>query len=116
MTETRRKFEGLRDAVDRDLRAQWTAWDNGDEAARHAAQKAMIALLDRRRYLSNLIRDVTGDTPTASVLRASSRNAADATGTFRFVIFSAKRRVSGAQSKDLHLLFEGCDGCPRSRF
>ena len=60
MTETRRKFEGLRDAVDRDLRAQWTAWDNGDEAARHAAQKAMIALLDRRRYLSNLIRDVTG--------------------------------------------------------
>ena len=45
--------------VDDDLRAQWTAWDNGDEPARQAAQKTMVALLDRRRYLSNLVRDVT---------------------------------------------------------
>jgi molecular chaperone HscB len=45
--------------VDRDLRAQWAVWDAGDTAARQPAQQAMMALLDRRRYLSNLVRDVT---------------------------------------------------------
>lgn len=59
LTTAKEKFEGLRNAVDRDLGTQWDAWDNGDEAARHTAQKAMIALLDRRRYLSNLVRDVS---------------------------------------------------------
>lgn len=58
MTAARQKFETLRRAVDRDLETQWNAWDNGDETARQGAQKAMIALLDRRRYLSNLVRDV----------------------------------------------------------
>jgi molecular chaperone HscB len=53
------KFEGLVDAVDRDLRAQWAIWDAGDAAARPPAQCAMVALLDRRRFLSNLVRDVT---------------------------------------------------------
>jgi len=55
----KKKFEGLLAAVDGDLRIQWQAWDAGDEAARPAAQKTMVALLDRRRYLSNLVRDVT---------------------------------------------------------
>ena len=59
LSEAREKFEGMQDAVDRGLRVQWQAWDVGDAAAREAAQKAMVALLDRRRYLSNLIRDVT---------------------------------------------------------
>lgn len=59
MSGARQKFETLRDAVDRDLQAQWNAWDNGGESARQDAQKAMVALLDRRRYLSNLVRDVT---------------------------------------------------------
>jgi molecular chaperone HscB len=59
LTQAKNTFEGLRDAVDRDLRAQWKAWDSGDEAARQAAQATMVALLDRRRYLSNLVRDVT---------------------------------------------------------
>lgn len=59
LSEAKRKFDGLRDAVDAELRAQWTVWDRGDEAARQAAQKAMVALLDRRRYLTNLVRDVT---------------------------------------------------------
>ena len=36
-----------------------TVWDDGDEATRQTAQKTMVALLDRRRYLSNLVRDVT---------------------------------------------------------
>jgi molecular chaperone HscB len=52
------KFEGLLDAVDRDLRMQWQVWDAADPAARQTAQKTMVALLDRRRYLSNLVRDV----------------------------------------------------------
>lgn len=60
LTEAKTKFDGLLDDVDRDLRAQWKAWDDGDEAARNAAQKTMIALLDRRRYLNNLVREVTG--------------------------------------------------------
>jgi molecular chaperone HscB len=59
LIEAKRKFEGLVDAVDRDLRAQWAVWDAGDAAARKPAQHAMVALLDRRRYLSNLVRDVT---------------------------------------------------------
>jgi molecular chaperone HscB len=46
-------------AVDRDLRTEWQLWDAGNESARQAAQKRMVALLDRRRYLSNLVRDVT---------------------------------------------------------
>ena len=58
LAEARKKFEGLLEAVDSELRVQWTAWDNGDEAARQAAQNTMVALLDRRRYLSNLVRDV----------------------------------------------------------
>lgn len=59
LKEAGKRFQDLREAVDRELRVQWNAWDNGDEAARHAAQRAMVALLDRRRYLSNLVRDVT---------------------------------------------------------
>ena len=55
---SKKKFDGLLAAVDNDLRDEWTAWDEGDAAARGAAQKKMSALLDRRRYLSNLVRDV----------------------------------------------------------
>ena len=59
LIEAKRKFEGLAEAVDRELRAQWAVWDAGDAATRQPAQHAMVALLDRRRYLSNLVRDVT---------------------------------------------------------
>ncbi|HVU47142.1 MAG TPA: hypothetical protein VHD85_13510, partial [Terracidiphilus sp.] len=55
----KKKFDGLLEEVDRDLRVQWKAWDEGDSAARGAAQKTMVTLLDRRRYLNNLVRDVT---------------------------------------------------------
>jgi molecular chaperone HscB len=54
----KKKFEGLLGAVDDDLRAQWQTWDAGDATVRQAAQKIMVTLLDRRRYLSNLVRDV----------------------------------------------------------
>ncbi|MDE3201425.1 MAG: Fe-S protein assembly co-chaperone HscB [Acidobacteriota bacterium] len=59
LSEAKAKFEGLLNEVDTDLRTQWTAWDSGEESAQAAAQKSMIALLDRRRYLRNLVRDVT---------------------------------------------------------
>ena len=59
LQEAKKKFDGLLDDVDRTLRAQWKTWDEGDAASREGAQKAMVALLDRRRYLNNLVRDVT---------------------------------------------------------
>jgi molecular chaperone HscB len=59
LQEAKRKFDGLLDAVDSDLRAQWKAWDDGDKTTRETSQKTMVALLDRRRYLNNLVRDVT---------------------------------------------------------
>jgi molecular chaperone HscB len=59
LEQAKRKFDGLEQEVDQDLRKQWQLWDNGDAAARKAAEKTMVALLDRRRYLSNLVRDVT---------------------------------------------------------
>jgi molecular chaperone HscB len=59
LTEAKKKFDGLLNAVNEDLRAQWKVWDEGDATARQAAQSTMVKLLDRRRYLSNLVRDVT---------------------------------------------------------
>ena len=59
LEQAKAKFNGLLDEVDENLRAQWNTWDAGDAGARAAAQKEMVALLDRRRYLNNLVRDVT---------------------------------------------------------
>ncbi len=59
LEQAKRKFDGLLEDVDEDLRHQWQVWDEGDLSARHASQKTMVALLHRRRYLSNLVRDVT---------------------------------------------------------
>jgi molecular chaperone HscB len=59
LTQAKAKFEGLLTTVDEDLRSQWKQWDAGDEAQKEATQKTMVALLDRRRYLRNLVRDVT---------------------------------------------------------
>jgi molecular chaperone HscB len=58
LESAKRKFEGLLGEVDANLHAQWKVWDAGDAATRLVAQKAMVGLLDRRRYLSNLVRDV----------------------------------------------------------
>ena len=59
LEQAKRKCDGLLDDVDRDLRGEWDAWDTGDAGTRAAVQKKMVALLDRRRYISNLVRDVT---------------------------------------------------------
>ena len=59
LKQAEQKFLALEDEVDENLRAEWTKWDDGNAEQREAAQKIMVALLDRRRYLSNLVRDVT---------------------------------------------------------
>jgi len=45
-----------------ELEALWTAWDEGvdagDEAAKTRAKDQMVALLNKRSYLRNLVRDV----------------------------------------------------------
>ena len=59
LSAAKKRFDGLQEDVDKDLRQQWKIWDEGDDAVRKTAEKTMVALLDRRRYLSNLVRDVT---------------------------------------------------------
>jgi molecular chaperone HscB len=59
LEQAKRRYDGLLVDVDQDLRMQWQAWDEGDAAVRASAQRRMVALLDRRRYLNNLVRDVT---------------------------------------------------------
>jgi molecular chaperone HscB len=58
LIQAKAKFDGLLAAVDENLRGEWELWDEGGAAARGASQRKMVALLDRRRYLSNLVRDV----------------------------------------------------------
>jgi molecular chaperone HscB len=56
------QFKGMLASVDQDLRQAWAAWDlalDTNEAAGKTKQKdAMVALLDRRSYLRNLLREV----------------------------------------------------------
>ena len=59
LESAKKKYNDMLDQVDGDLRAQWHVWDNGDEPSRLEAQKKMVSLLDRRRYVNNLVRDVT---------------------------------------------------------
>jgi molecular chaperone HscB len=59
LEQAKKKFVGLQQDVDNEMHQQWTVWDEGDVATRKNAEKTMVALLDRRRYLSNLVRDVT---------------------------------------------------------
>ncbi|HWE51286.1 MAG TPA: Fe-S protein assembly co-chaperone HscB [Bryobacteraceae bacterium] len=48
----RSKFEAMRDALDRDLQAKFKAWDNAHE---RGALTEIRALLNRRKYITNLI-------------------------------------------------------------
>ena len=59
LEQAKKKFDGLLDEVDSNLRAQWQVWDNSDGAIRKESEKKMVSLLDRRRYINNLVRDVT---------------------------------------------------------
>lgn len=67
--ELRRELLTAKDAFDEkmlqtqlDLDTLWSQWDaaidSGDEPAKLAARDAMVALLNKRSYLRNLVRDV----------------------------------------------------------
>lgn len=55
-------FDGKLSATDADLQALWSKWDAAvdanDAAGKTAARNGMVALLNRRSYLRNLVRDV----------------------------------------------------------
>jgi molecular chaperone HscB len=62
LEKARANFESQLADLDRNLREQWTQWDAGLDTT-EAAEKTkikdeMVALLDRRRYIRNLVRDV----------------------------------------------------------
>jgi molecular chaperone HscB len=56
------QFKAMLAAVDEDLRRAWAAWDTAldanDASAKNKQKDAMVALLDRRSYLRNLLREV----------------------------------------------------------
>jgi molecular chaperone HscB len=58
----RDKFTAMLDESQTQLETLWTAWDTAvdanDSAAKSAAVAAMVALLNRRSYIRNLVRDV----------------------------------------------------------
>ncbi len=59
----RTRYTTALDELQQQLEALWTCWDiaedAGDSPGRAAVRDAMIALLNRRSYMRNLVRDVT---------------------------------------------------------
>ncbi len=71
------QFKGMLAAVDDDLHQAWAAWDialdTNDVVARDKQKDAMVALLDRRSYLRNLLQEVEGVlTPQAGFAKANN--------------------------------------------
>src|ERR1700688_1497112 len=58
LAAARDRFEAMLAEGDRDLAGKGAEWDSGDAATREKAAAVMAAMLDRRRYLRNLVRDV----------------------------------------------------------
>ena len=58
----RTHFTAMLNDAQQQLEALWSQWDAAedadDPAAREAAKQAMVALLNRRSYIRNLVRDV----------------------------------------------------------
>jgi molecular chaperone HscB len=56
------QFAAQLSSLDEEVRSRWSAWDeaweHNEEAKKTAAKEAMTALLQRRSYLQNLVRDV----------------------------------------------------------
>lgn len=59
---TRTKFTAMLSETQQTLESLWTQWDAAvdanSEAAKESAKLAMVALLNRRSYIRNLVRDV----------------------------------------------------------
>lgn len=59
MESAKKKFEQKVDDSNFELRKYWDAWDSAkDSAAQKRAMDQMVALLNRRSYIRNLVRDV----------------------------------------------------------
>ena len=71
LEKAKTQFEAQLQAVDQDLQALWAEWDaaldekvstavtnTATDADTNSVKEKMVALLDRRRYLRNLVRDV----------------------------------------------------------
>ncbi|MGB0124387.1 MAG: Fe-S protein assembly co-chaperone HscB [Silvibacterium sp.] len=62
LEKARVEFESQLAASDSNLQEQWTKWDTAleasDPAEKTKIKDEMVALLDRRRYVRNLVRDV----------------------------------------------------------
>ena len=62
LTAAQTRFTAMLDDLQRQLEALWTRWDAAldanDAAQKAAAKDAMVALLNRRSYVRNLVRDV----------------------------------------------------------
>jgi len=62
LTAAKAGFDEKLATTDADLRQLWAKWDvavdAGDVVAKNATRDAMVALLNRRSYLRNLVRDV----------------------------------------------------------
>lgn len=62
LERAKKQFEDLLSASDADLHALWNDWDKSleeqQEAPRASLKDKMVAVLDRRRYIRNLVRDV----------------------------------------------------------
>ncbi len=58
----KRNFDAKMDETQTELEQQWAAWDTaydaGDGAGKESAKEKMVASLNKRRYLRNLLRDV----------------------------------------------------------
>jgi molecular chaperone HscB len=62
LEKARTSFESQLASVDSNLKEQWTKWDAALDATateeKTKIKDEMVALLDRRRYIRNLVRDV----------------------------------------------------------
>ena len=74
------KFKSMLVAVDEDLHGAWAGWDAAldasDETAKSDQKNEMVALLDRRSYLRNLLREVEAVlNPYSGVMTAQMESA-----------------------------------------
>ena len=62
LEKARAQFESMLIALERDIRHNWSVWDGQagleDKSEQSLAKTNLAALLDKRRYVRNLIRDV----------------------------------------------------------
>ncbi len=62
LAEAKANFEGMLAATQTELETLWAKWDAGmdadDAAAKDSAKEEMVALLNKRSYVRNLVRDV----------------------------------------------------------